>query len=159
MQIQQAIRPNFWQDYPLHELTHAEWESLCDGCGVCCLIKFLDEDESQDMVAYTDVGCQLLDCQTGWCQDYDNRHDTVPDCITLSFDKLANMLWLPNTCAYKRLYVGLDLPEWHHLVTGNREQSRQLMQQADVGVAGRCISEVGITDDEMEERIVQWVVV
>ncbi len=152
-----STRPNFWQKYPLQELNSAEWEALCDGCGVCCLVKFLEEDEDAKEVIYTDVACKLLDCETGACSRYPNRHDFVPDCIRLTYDELAEMMWLPNTCAYKRLYLGLDLPSWHVLITKNELQTKQLMREQGVITAGRCISELGLSDDEIEQRIINWV--
>ncbi len=152
-----VIRSNFWQKYPLQELNLAEWEALCDGCGVCCLVKFLEDDEDAEEVIYTDVACKLLDCETGACSRYPNRHDFVPDCIRLTYDELAEMMWLPNTCAYKRLYLGLDLPSWHVLITKNKLKTKQLMREQGITTAGRCISELGLTDDEIEQRIINWV--
>lgn len=150
-----TLRPRFWQRFALEELTDDEWEALCDGCGCCCLIKYLDDD-SQD-VDYTDVACQLLDCETGYCQDYKNRQHFVPDCIRLTFDKLPQMMWLPQHCAYKRLYLGCGLPDWHYLLTNDKQKTRQAMFASNIGVAGRCISEVGLTDEQIEERVVTWV--
>lgn len=149
------LRPQFWQHYPLNELTTAEWEALCDGCGACCLIKF--EDESTGEIEYTDVACQLLDCSTGHCSDYANRKKFVPDCISLTVAKLAKMPWLPATCAYKRLYQGKNLPAWHHLITQNAELSRYLMRQQGISVAGRCESEDNVTEMEQEERVIYWI--
>lgn len=153
------LRPQFWQKFSLNELTNEEWEALCDGCGACCLVKFLEEDEEPEDVIYTDVACKLLDCQTGWCSSYPNRHDYVPDCISLNYDALQNMMWLPDSCSYKRLYCGLDLPEWHFLLTGDKHQTARGMKSAGVGVAGRCVSETGMHDDEIEERTIHWVTV
>ncbi len=153
------MRTNFWREYPLEELTHTEWEALCDGCGTCCLIKFIDDDEEtgEQFVEYTDVACKLLDCSTGWCSDYDNRQKSVPECVSLKPHMIADMMWLPNSCAYKRLYLGLDLPKWHFLITNDRAVTTQGMRQDGVGVAGRCVSEVAIDEEEIEERIVVWV--
>ena len=151
------LRPHFWIHYSLSELTHAEWEALCDGCGTCCLNKFLDEDEPAEAVAYTDVACQLLDCDTGFCSNYPNRQDYVPGCVNLTADKLAQTMWLPSHCAYKRLYLGQNLPDWHLLVTGDAEVTAKGMRHAGIGVAGRCVSEVGMEEEEMEERIISWV--
>ena len=147
------LRPKFWQRFSLSELTDDEWEALCDGCGVCCLVKYLDDDDVA-LTEYTDVACQLLDCQTGACRDYTHRKQYVPDCIRLTYDMLADMLWLPRHCAYKRLYLGQDLPAWHRLVAGETAHQKGV---ARVGVAGRCVSEQGLSDEMIEERIVRWV--
>lgn len=150
-----TLRPQFWEQYALTELSPAEWEALCDGCGACCLIKY--EDEYTHEVAYTDVACQLLDCTTGFCSNYAERKTFVPDCITLSVEKLAKMPWLPATCAYKRLFLGQNLPKWHPLITQNPLKSRQKMRQKHISVAGRCISETQVDELETEERIITWI--
>ena len=158
------LRPQFWSRFALSELNHSEWEALCDGCGSCCLIKYIDDDNVSDdnnheaeMVEYTDVTCQLMDCATGYCKHYATRQEHVPDCIQLTMENLPQMMWLPSHCAYKRLYKGQDLPSWHLLLTGDAVATQQQMRAANVGVAGRCVSEVGMTDEEMEERVVHWV--
>lgn len=151
------LRPDFWQKYPLNELSLAEWEALCDGCGACCLEKFLDEPQLPYEVEYTDVACKLLDCSTGYCSDYANRQKFVPECVSLTYEKLRDMMWLPETCAYKRLYLGKPLPKWHLLITKDAVATQQGMQQAGVGVAGRCVSELQVSEEELEERIIRWV--
>lgn len=155
------LRPRFWERFALAELTHLEWEALCDGCGSCCLIKYIDEDEhgkvDEDLVEYTDVTCKLMDCATGYCRHYDSRQEYVPDCIQLTMDNLPNMMWLPSHCAYKRLYKGQSLPSWHLLLTQDAAVTQQQMRAANVGVAGRCVSETGMSDEEMEMRVVNWV--
>ncbi|MDO4699992.1 MAG: YcgN family cysteine cluster protein [Moraxella sp.] len=148
-----TIRTDFWERYPLFELTAGEWEALCDGCGVCCLIKYLDDDDAA-LTEYTDVACQLLDCATGRCSDYPNRQKHVADCISLSYEMIADMLWLPSHCAYKRLYLGQGLPPWHRLMAGEVAHQQGLTK---VGVAGRCVSELVASEEETEERIVRWV--
>lgn len=156
------LRPQFWTRFKLNELNHSEWEALCDGCGSCCLIKYVDEDEDgnvdEEQVEYTDVACQLMNCETGYCQHYATRQEYVPDCIQLTVDKLPKMMWLPAHCAYKRLYKGQSLPNWHLLLTQDATVTQQQMRAANVGIAGRCISEVGMSDEEMEPRVVTWVV-
>jgi len=152
-----TVRPEFWSRFALTELNHSEWEALCDGCGSCCLIKYIDNDDDEELVEYTDVTCQLMDCATGYCRHYATRQEHVPDCIQLTMENLPNMMWLPSHCAYKRLYKGQNLPSWHLLLTGNAVTTQQQMRAANVGVAGRCVSEIGMSDEEMETRVVHWV--
>ena len=149
--MSEFLRPQFWKNYTLAELNTAEWEALCDGCGLCCLIK-LEDDETNE-VAYTKVACKLLDCKTGHCSDYPNRIQHVPDCIQLTPEKLAQIHWLPSTCAYQRMSEGKSLPSWHYLNTGTRES----VIKARKSVAGRCVSEVDVDEDEIEDYIVRWV--
>ena len=157
----ETLRPQFWSRFALAELNHSEWEALCDGCGSCCLIKYIDEDENGDvdeeLVEYTDVTCQLMDCATGYCSHYATRQEHVPDCIQLTMDNLPNMMWLPSHCAYKRLYKGQNLPSWHLLLTQDAVATQQQMRAVNVGVAGRCVSEIGMSDEAMEDRVVNWV--
>ncbi|WP_350562395.1 YcgN family cysteine cluster protein [Psychrobacter sp. CAL346-MNA-CIBAN-0220] len=157
----EPLRPQFWSRYTLSELNHNEWEALCDGCGSCCLIKYIDEDENGDvdenLVEYTDVACQLMNCATGYCQHYDTRQQYVPDCIQLTAEKMPNMMWLPEHCAYKRVYKGQALPDWHLLLTENAVITQQQMRAANIGIAGRCVTETGMADEEMETRVVNWV--
>ena len=145
------LRPQFWKKYSLTELNSAEWEALCDGCGLCCLIKL--EDEELQEIAYTKVACKLLDCQTAQCSNYSQRVQHVPDCIQLTPEKLANIQWLPASCAYRRLNEQKKLPSWHYLNTGTRSSVIQARKSA----AGRCISEVEVDEDEIEDYIVRWV--
>lgn len=146
-----TLRPHFWKKHTLTELTHLEWESLCDGCGLCCLIKLEDEDTHE--VAYTKVACKLLDCEKASCSDYPNRQSHVPDCIQLTPHQIHQFHWLPPSCAYRRISEGKDLPRWHHLVTGNRDSILKARKSA----AGRCISEEDVNPDDIEDYIVRWV--
>lgn len=146
-----SLRPQFWQNYALTELNHAEWEALCDGCGLCCLIKL--EDEETQEVAYTKVACKLLDCKTAACSDYPNRKEYVPDCIQLTPELLKEIHWLPPSCAYRRLNEGKTLPKWHYLITG----SRQSVIAARKSAAGRCLSEQDVHEDDIEDYVVRWV--
>lgn len=146
------VRANFWR-LPLHTLDASEWEALCDGCGLCCLIKFENDDGSTD---YTDVACRLLDTSTGKCSDYVNRRIHVPDCISLKPKMLKKMPWLPATCAYKRRYLGQDIPPWHYLVAGIDTHNAMI---ARIGAGGRCVSENTLDDNAIETRIVRWVAV
>ncbi|OTG85077.1 YcgN family cysteine cluster protein [Acinetobacter sp. ANC 4648] len=145
------LRPQFWKKYSLDQLSQAEWEALCDGCGLCCLVKLEDEDTQE--VAYTMVSCKLLDCKTAACSDYPNRATQVPDCIQLTPEKLQTIHWLPPSCAYRRLNEGRNLPSWHYLNTGSRDS----VIKAKKSAAGRCISEVDINEDDIEDYVVRWV--
>ena len=146
-----ALRPQFWKKYPLDQLSSEEWEALCDGCGLCCLLKLEDEDTHE--VAYTKVACKLLNCTTGQCSDYSQRQQHVPDCIQLTPEKLATIHWLPPSCAYRRLKEGKSLPAWHYLNTGTRDSVIKARKSA----AGRCISETEVNEEDIDEYIVRWV--
>ncbi|GKR07967.1 hypothetical protein KAM463_35320 [Aeromonas caviae] len=107
----------FWQAKSLQQMTMTEWESLCDGCGKCCLNKLIDEDTEE--LVFTNVACNLLNTKTCQCSDYGNRFKKEPDCLQITHDKIAEFNWLPSTCAYRLLAEGQGLPEWHPLITGS----------------------------------------
>ena len=108
---------NFWETKNLIDMNEIEWESLCDKCGKCCVIKLEDFDTQE--VHYTNVSCKLLCEKSASCKDYENRKSIVPDCIILSPDNLKDLKWMPETCAYKLLNEGKNLPYWHPLLSGN----------------------------------------
>jgi len=141
----------FWQRKSLEEMTDSEWESLCDGCGRCCLNKL--EEEGTDRTFYTDVGCRLLDGQTCRCRDYAHRLEKVDDCVRLTPESLKTITWLPPSCAYVLLAEGKDLYWWHPLVSGDPDT----VHAAGVSVRGRVrASETHVSDDELEDYIVSW---
>ncbi len=141
----------FWRSKRLHEMTDAEWESLCDGCARCCLVKFEDEDTGE--IHYTDVRCRLLDAGTCRCGDYPNRARKVPDCVRLTPEQVSTLGWLPPTCAYRLLDEGRDLPWWHPLVSGDPAT----VVAAGISVAGRTFaSEDDLSLEAQTERIVGW---
>src|SRR3712207_4715152 len=107
----------FWRLKPLEAMSPEEWESLCDGCGRCCLVKLEDEDTAE--ILYTDVGCTLLDDQACRCRDYPNRQAKVPDCVRLTPEAVRSLSWLPDTCAYRLVAEGRDLYWWHPLLSGD----------------------------------------
>ena len=125
----------FWEA-PLNTVSPEEWEALCDGCGQCCLHKVEDADSGR--VWPTNVACKLLDLKTARCCDYKNRRKYVPDCVRLTPDLAGKLEWLPPTCAYRLRANDQPLPEWHYLISGDREAVRR----AGVSVVGRVISEV-----------------
>ena len=109
----------FWETKKLTEMSDCEWESLCDGCGKCCVIKLEDYDNKE--IFYTNVSCKLLCESSAQCKDYINRKKIVPDCIILSTSNLKELKWMPDTCAYKLLDEGKKLPNWHPLISENNE--------------------------------------
>ena len=129
----------FWEQ-PLAALSKPEWEALCDGCGKCCLNKIETADEASDEVRIypTNVACRLLDRDTGRCGNYRNRRKYVPDCLQLTIATLDDLPWLPLTCAYRLRSQGAPLPDWHYLVSGDRET----VHSAGQSVRGWTISEV-----------------
>ncbi|WP_417665452.1 YcgN family cysteine cluster protein [Pseudidiomarina sp.] len=142
----------FWEEKSLQQMTHAEWESLCDGCGKCCLHKLIDEDDEQEVIQYTDVSCRLLDTQTGLCSDYANRKEHVPDCVVITPANVNELDYMPTSCAYRRLAEGRGIPSWHPL---NHNGSRGPMLAAGMSAAGLVESE-DYVEEELELRIVTW---
>jgi uncharacterized cysteine cluster protein YcgN (CxxCxxCC family) len=132
----------FWRVKSLQAMTTPEWESLCDGCGLCCLIRFEDEDTGE--ITPTLVACKLFDGDKCRCSDYAHRRRHVPDCIKLTPHNIETLPWMPRSCAYRRLSEGLDLPLWHPLVTGDPES----VHAAGVSVRGVTISEALLDDPE-----------
>ncbi|MGB7914451.1 MAG: YcgN family cysteine cluster protein [Rhodomicrobium sp.] len=141
----------FWQKKPLHEMSAEEWESLCDGCGQCCLIKLEDEDTGD--IAVTRLACKLLDLGSCQCSDYGNRQDHVPDCVKLTPSAIGRLAWLPETCAYRLLDEGEDLRWWHPLISGTKET----VFEAGVSIRGSAISEKKIPEDRFPAHIVGWI--
>jgi uncharacterized cysteine cluster protein YcgN (CxxCxxCC family) len=139
--------PPFWKTKALSEMTRQEWESLCDGCGRCCLNKLEDEDTGR--FHYTRAACKLLDLETCRCTDYANRQARVPDCVALTPENVGSLGWLPATCAYRILDEGRNLEWWHPLVSGRQET----VAEAGITVTGEAYSEEGITIEELVDHI------
>jgi uncharacterized cysteine cluster protein YcgN (CxxCxxCC family) len=140
----------FWQRKTLDEMTRAEWESLCDGCAKCCLVKLEDEDTLA--IEYTSAACKLLDCNSCQCSDYKNRQKHVPDCVKLTPGNVDELHWMPPSCAYRLLSEGKDLPSWHPLVSGELNS----VVEAGMSVKGRVVSEADIDFDDICDFIVEW---
>jgi len=141
--------PPFYETKSLGEMTAEEWESLCDGCGKCCVV--LLQDAEDDAVYRTNVACRLLDLKAVRCSDYGNRHKRVPSCVRLSPDNIGDLTWMPDTCAYRLLHEGKPLADWHPLKTGDPAS----VERAGISVKGRLVSESEVSDEELEDHIVE----
>ena len=139
----------FWRSKSLQEMTPGEWESLCDGCALCCLHKLEDEDTQE--VFYTSVVCHLLDFDTCRCTRYEDRCKLVPDCVKLTPQDVDDFHWLPPSCSYRLIHEGKDLPEWHPLLSGRQET----VIEAEASV----LSWYEVKDDEIEvEDYVDYII-
>ena len=139
----------FWRAKTLAQMNRQEWESLCDGCAKCCLVKLEYEDTGE--VDNTDIACRLLDTQSCRCSDYANRQSRVSDCLSLNPRRVRRLRWLPSTCAYRLVAEGHDLYWWHPLVSGDPET----VHEAGISVRGRVVSEDKA--GAPENHIVDWV--
>lgn len=131
-------------------MSEAEWESLCDGCGRCCLNKLEDFDTGE--IFWTDVACTLLDGESCRCRKYETRFETVPDCVALTPEAVRSLAWLPPTCAYRLVAEGTNLKWWHPLRSGDPES----VHRAGISVKGRTVSEDGVPVAGLEDHVVRW---
>ena len=141
----------FWEAKSLESMSDAEWESLCDGCGQCCLHKLVNEETAD--VFYTRVACRLLDAETGRCTRYAERLALVEDCLDVRRMTRHELAWMPLSCAYRRLAEGKALPAWHPLITGDPAS----VVSAGMSVMGKTVSEDTVGVDDLEEHIIEWV--
>ena len=143
----------FWEKQSLAQMSEAQWESLCDGCGWCCLVKLEDEDSGE--IVYTRAACELLDVTSCRCSDYANRFQKVHGCVKVGLDNLAELLdkqnWLPETCAYRLLYEGKPLPSWHPLISGKASS----VIDKGVSVSLFAVSETVVHPAQFIEMIIE----
>ncbi|MDF2369250.1 MAG: YcgN family cysteine cluster protein [Rhizobiaceae bacterium] len=140
----------FWKTTSLEDMTQQQWESLCDGCGRCCLNKLEDWDTGE--IAWTNVACRLLNSSSCRCSDYENRQAKVPECISLTPDAVRSIAWLPPSCGYRLVAEGRDLYWWHPLIS----LDPQTVHQAGVSVRDRTVPEEGMEPEDFENHIVDW---
>ncbi len=131
-------------------MNREQWESLCDGCARCCLVKLAEEDGS---IHYTAVFCHLLESESCRCTRYPERHELVPDCVVLTPERARSFSWLPRSCAYRTLAEGRDLAWWHPLISGSEET----VHEAGISVKGRVVSERDVHEEDQEAMIIHWV--
>ncbi|WP_111978516.1 YcgN family cysteine cluster protein [Algibacillus agarilyticus] len=156
----------FWQDKSLAQMTEAEWESICDGCGKCCLHTFINDEsvEDDDMLSteqissdetmvYTDIVCQYLNDKTCACTQYEKRQKLVPSCVKLTQSNLKDVFFMPTSCSYRRLEEGRGLASWHPLLNKGKKHK---MHQAGISVRGKVIKDNQYDLEEFEDRIVTW---
>jgi len=148
-------KTDFWKTKTLAQLSQQEWESLCDGCGKCCLAKLIDDDaeldiEGRDEIHFTNVACYLLNQKSCQCNKYEQRFDLVEDCVKVTLDDIEQFHWLPSSCAYRLLIEGKDLPSWHPLISGSKSE----MHKKGMSIRGKVINEVAAGD--LEDHIVTW---
>jgi uncharacterized protein len=133
----------FWKTVKLEDMTRTQWESLCDGCGKCCLSKLEDEDTGK--IYWTSVVCRLFDAAKCACKDYENRASVVPDCVILTPENVRTIPWLPKTCAYRLVAEGKDLYDWHPLVS----RSSSTVHEHEISVLGKVTAfEDDLTDTD-----------
>ena len=144
-------KANFWQTKSLLDMSHDEWESICDGCAKCCLTQL--QDEETNLLVFTDVACNLLDDGSCRCTDYANRSKKVPSCITMTPDNIDEVSeFAPPSCSYRLLLSGESLPAWHHLNTGFADS----VHQSGNSVRHRVRFADDVDMDEIEDYVVDW---
>lgn len=141
----------FWKTTSLENMSTDEWESICDGCGKCCLQKL--QDDETDEIFYTRLSCHQLDVGASQCKVYETRQSKVPGCITLTPDKIDEFQWLPDTCSYRVLHETKELPDWHPLVVGNNKE----MLRQGLTVQHYAVNENTVEEEEWDTYIIKWV--
>ncbi len=139
---------SFWKEKSLADMSRTEWESLCDGCGKCCLHKLEDEDTGE--IHHTNVACRFLDPEKTTCSKYLTRQRYVGNCVVMSPELLSTLPWMPSTCAYRLLHEGKDLYDWHPLISGESDS----VHKAGQSVRGKSVDERVAGD--FEDHLVEW---
>ena len=145
-----SLRPQFWETVDLTNMTKSEWESLCDGCGKCCLLKLEDEDTEE--IKFTNVACRLFDDTTCKCQNYALRKQMVAGCVVLTPENIERIAyWMPKTCGYRRVFEGQPLMDWHPLISGNPDSANI----TNNSFQNRTIPEYEVNKKDLENYIIQ----
>lgn len=140
---------NFWETKALKDFSQEEWEAVCDGCGLCCFRKIVDGWLWWKKILNTRIACDMLNCETCRCMDYEHRFEKQPECLKLERTKIKDFKWLPQTCAYRLLNEGKPLPPWHPLITGIQNSAK------DAGVCVQNpVNESQVGDDDWYDYVV-----
>lgn len=153
----------FWQSKSLEDMNEQEWEAICDGCGKCCLHKFIEDDGEEpasgetlnpaEQVHYTNIACTLLNTKTCSCSHYKDRNRLVADCVKLTKDNLKDLYFMPTSCSYRRLHEGRGLPSWHPLLNRGKKAA---MHRAGMSVRGKTVFETEVDLEQFEDYIAIW---
>ena len=138
----------FWETTSLKDMTRKQWESLCDGCALCCLHKLEDEDTEE--VYYTDVHCRYMDTTNCNCTVYLERQEKVPNCVWLTPNQASEFHWLPDSCAYRVLAEGRKLADWHPLISGDPNS----VHEAGVSIKGKGVADDQVAEEDWEDHII-----
>lgn len=138
----------FWETTSLKDMNRQQWESLCDGCALCCLHKLEDEDTEE--VYYTDVHCRYLNTANCGCTVYQDRQEKVPNCVWLTPDQASEFHWLPMSCAYRVLAEGRKLADWHPLISGDKHS----VHKAGISIKGKGVPDDQVNEDDWEDHII-----
>ncbi|MER2492851.1 YcgN family cysteine cluster protein [Catenovulum sediminis] len=154
----------FWQTKTLQEMTRSEWEQICDGCGKCCLHKFIADDtvaevtttdriDEGESLEFTNIVCRYLNDKTCSCTVYPKRRQLVPDCVELTPENLDAIFYMPSSCSYRRLQEGRGLPSWHPLLNKGKKSK---MHQAGMSVRGKVLKDDEVDLEYFEDYIAIW---
>ena len=135
---------HFWKTKSLKEMTKAEWEALCDNCGLCCLHSV--QDGKTGKIKLLAAACRYLDTSPCHCSAYRDRLKVEPGCERLSPDKIGRIKKLPYTCAYRTLAEGRELAWWHPLVSGDSNT----VQEAGVSVKDKVVAREHVSLNDLE---------
>ncbi|MFT2111584.1 YcgN family cysteine cluster protein [Marinomonas sp. 2405UD68-3] len=141
----------FWKTTKLEDMTSDEWESICDGCGKCCLQKIEDTDTQE--IFFTRLSCAQLNIKTCQCSVYSTRQEVVPNCITLTPDSIDQFKWLPDSCSYRVLQSTGELPNWHPLIVGSQKE----MVLQGLTVTKYAENETTVDEEDWDLHVIRWV--
>ncbi|MEO2268594.1 YcgN family cysteine cluster protein [Pseudoalteromonas sp. YIC-656] len=159
------LENKFWETKTLAQMNEQEWEAVCDGCGKCCLNKFIDSDEEDDEsdfanelrpgeeLLFTNIACHYLDNKTCSCSAYDQRQKLVPSCVKLTKENMEQVYYLPLSCSYRRLHEGRGLASWHPLLNKGKKSK---MHAAGISVRNKIVKDSDVYMEDIEEHIADW---